>query len=87
MRIERNAGSDLPVVAHLNEAEARVLSRSVDALPGFLQAARGALRRANEAGASLTASFRDEAALGAFLDRFMPGVAPVGGVGLNSLHA
>ena len=71
MRIERTG--DEGVAAILDENEARVLSRSMDHLPAFLREARGALGRPSEGRGFLVASFRDEAGLGAFLGRFMPG--------------
>ncbi len=44
----------------------------MDHIPAFLREARGALGRPSEGRGFLVASFRDEAALGAFLGRFMP---------------
>lgn len=71
MRIERTG--DEGVAAILDENEARVLSRSMEHIPAFLREARGALRRPADSRGFLVASFRDEATLGAFLGRFMPG--------------
>jgi hypothetical protein len=71
MRIERTGEEGVSAI--LDENEARVLSRSLEHIPAFLREARGALRRPAEGRGFLVASFRDEASLGAFLGRFMPG--------------
>jgi len=76
MQVER---FDTGVTAAFDAAEASAVSRSADAIPGWMQerpvAARGTLKAARDGAVALRATFADEAALAAFLDRFLPGKA------------
>ena len=77
MRIVQGDGESLGHVAILDEVEARVLGRSVDAIPAWMgavpEASRGKLRRLPGEVLAIEAAFPDEEALHAFLGRFLPG--------------
>jgi hypothetical protein len=79
MRIERNADVELGHIAVFDEAEARVLSRSTDALQAWVGAgvegARGRIRCLESGLTRIEAAFPDEGTLRAFLSRFLPGQA------------
>lgn len=74
MRIERDPAATHPVTAFLDETEARILSRSVHALPDWQRERSGpSLTRVTGGEGTLAAGFVDEAELDAFVLRFLPG--------------
>lgn len=79
MRIERKTGDGQGPIAVLDPIEARILGRSAEAIPGWMNegrpGARGSLRWIGDS-LGIEASFPDEPTMRAFVARFMPGLLP-----------